>query len=480
MATVGRNLSGAVTSYNRAVGSLEGRVLVTARRFVELGVVGRAERSRTRPSPVDTVTGPLRPPSCGGRRTRRLRAPRPGRRGRPAADLIGPVGAGARPRGRHYRPLDAESQPQTSSPAAARGLGQSVLVAIAAAVTVVLVAGYPYRDPHPVARATAGHHGRLRSPWPTAWVRPRRPPVSVGVADGRRAHRSRHRRSRTRPGASSSRDSTWRCGRRRTQAVQAQNLASPPPEGDLASQFTQVMDLRATATSALRARRSTGSSACSRCPSPAHRRPPPARPGHADLGRPGRLRDDGRGTDRSSRPTPVFRAVRAARPHPRDPPPAALGVGAGAGRHRAARQRRARGHGRRPGLVASARGLPPAGRHGGGARPARRPVAAAWVPRRPRASHPDLDRAAGASPAVVPPTGTLGTLVTVTNCGTVPESGVKVSVTVARRRRPRLGAAAGGAPGWPEPSRVVAVASGCLDGPPTSAHFPSPPGTGTR
>ena len=59
LAAVGRNLTGAVTSYNRAVGSLEGRVLVTARRFVEMGVVGTGERELTRPSPVDNVTRPL-------------------------------------------------------------------------------------------------------------------------------------------------------------------------------------------------------------------------------------------------------------------------------------------------------------------------------------------------------------------------------------------------------------------------------------
>jgi DNA recombination protein RmuC len=50
---LGRSLSGAVSSYNRAVGSLENRVLVSARRFSELGV-GTGELSK--PEPV--VDGP--------------------------------------------------------------------------------------------------------------------------------------------------------------------------------------------------------------------------------------------------------------------------------------------------------------------------------------------------------------------------------------------------------------------------------------
>lgn len=57
---VGKGLSGAVTAYNKAVGSLEGRVLVTARRMADMGVVGSAGKSLNCPPTVDTNPRALR------------------------------------------------------------------------------------------------------------------------------------------------------------------------------------------------------------------------------------------------------------------------------------------------------------------------------------------------------------------------------------------------------------------------------------
>ncbi len=53
---LGRSLTGAVSAYNRAVGSLENRVLVSARRFGDLGVVGDELES---PEPVVESPRPL-------------------------------------------------------------------------------------------------------------------------------------------------------------------------------------------------------------------------------------------------------------------------------------------------------------------------------------------------------------------------------------------------------------------------------------
>ncbi len=54
--TIGKRLDGAVQAYNQAVGSLERRVLVSARRFVEHGV--GSDRELDAPTPVERSTQP--------------------------------------------------------------------------------------------------------------------------------------------------------------------------------------------------------------------------------------------------------------------------------------------------------------------------------------------------------------------------------------------------------------------------------------
>jgi len=61
MSEVGASLDRAVSSYNRAIGSLEGRVLVTARRFRELGAA--ADRTELESlTPIDTRTRGVQAP----------------------------------------------------------------------------------------------------------------------------------------------------------------------------------------------------------------------------------------------------------------------------------------------------------------------------------------------------------------------------------------------------------------------------------
>ena len=59
LAKLGRSLNGTVVAYNEAVGSIETRVLVTARKLEEHGIEGDLEM----PAPVDGPPGPSPLPS---------------------------------------------------------------------------------------------------------------------------------------------------------------------------------------------------------------------------------------------------------------------------------------------------------------------------------------------------------------------------------------------------------------------------------
>ena len=58
LAKLGRSLNGTVVAYNEAVGSIETRVLVTARKLEEHGIEGDLEM----PAPVDRSARPLTAP----------------------------------------------------------------------------------------------------------------------------------------------------------------------------------------------------------------------------------------------------------------------------------------------------------------------------------------------------------------------------------------------------------------------------------
>jgi DNA recombination protein RmuC len=71
-AGVGKGLNGAVAAYNKAVGSLEGRVLVTARRFADMGVIGTGEKDIAPSITVDAAPRALQSPELGGQALRQL------------------------------------------------------------------------------------------------------------------------------------------------------------------------------------------------------------------------------------------------------------------------------------------------------------------------------------------------------------------------------------------------------------------------
>ncbi len=241
------------------------------------------------------------------------------------------------------------------------------------------------------------------------------------------------------------------------QAQQAQNLQSPPPEGDLGPRFTRVMALRSTATAALRTTidRLLGMEPIPVAGGSVPTAPPTSTTQISSEQASVEMAAEGRAFEQSD---DLFRALQASataqhlpfRLHPSVwvPAPVAtapLGssaLGATAAALASAPALAAFHH-----LVVTAVGLtPPAvptGGSGTSSTDCTDPVST--VP--------------GASPAILPPTPTVTALVTVTNCGNVPESNVTVSVTVAPADTPGTAAPAPGARGGRR-SATVEVASG--------------------
>ena len=223
----------------------------------------------------------------------------------------------------------------------------------------------------------------------------------------------------------------------------AAGLVPPYPTGrELA--VHPVMAERARATSDLR----TTIDWLSGHGAPAGRRrpdhAPPAGPGSRCSRYPRRRRPWRRPACSSSTPTPSYREPARLRPPPAHPgAPAALGVGDRAGGRRPARTgpagRRGLGPARLPGLGP----VPPAGHHRRGPDAAGGPTGARR--RWPRRAGPgivgrQLQRTPiggpRPAPAVLPPTRTVAGGLTVTNCGTVAETGVAVTQTLTPSIRP--------------------------------------------
>jgi hypothetical protein len=256
------------------------------------------------------------------------------------------------------------------------------------------------------------------------------------------------------------------------QARQALNLASPPPEGNLSSMFTQALELRASATLALR---TTIDDLLGMAPLPVA-----GGPSTATTAAPATLMSvpqasqqmaaEGRTFEQADA---VFRSLRTAAARLRPPArlhrsvwvPAPVGtaplsgtsLGSTAAALASSQPLDPFHH-----LVITAVGLDPAAVPTGGVGS----VSTSCVA--------PVSTVPGAAPAVVPPTSTLGALVSVTNCGNVPERGVTVSVTVAPADPAGSAPPPAGRQGG-RTSAVVAMASGASSAPSLGA-LPVAPG----
>jgi hypothetical protein len=346
-----------------------------------------------------------------------------------------------------------------------RGLGQSVLIAIAATLTVVLVAGsllaihtqsQGYRD------ATTRGAAALADQVGQASTRTGSRLSDLMASAPTLANRALPFMARAilEQGLDAAVLDTA------TQASQATTIASPPAVGDLSSRFTAVMRLRASTTAQLR---STVDRLLGMEPLPVAGAPTtgaPSAPGTliSVEQAAGELSAEGLAFEQADAD---FRALRATAAAVRAPfrlhasvwvpapvttaPLGSVALGATAAALAASAALVPFHH-----LVVTAVGLvPPAVPTGGVG-----VVATSCTD--PQSTTP------GTTPTVVPPTTTLGALVSVTNCGTVPEADVTVTVDVTPSDAPGSAPPPAGESGG-RSRATVSIASGASAAPSLAA-----------
>ncbi len=331
------------------------------------------------------------------------------------------------------------------------GLRQALLVGIAAAVTLVLIVGSlvaAHTQSAGYRSATTSGYAMLAARTADASTTTgRRLAELVAGAPGLTNQKFPHTaRGILQQGLDSAVQETA------DQAAEADHIASPPPSGDLAAPFAAVMDQRAAATAQLR---STVDQLLGMTPLPVAGAPSngvPASPATlisvdratAALTRVGTLleqADEGYrrlvATARSLRPPVRFPPSVWVQQPVSQSPLGAAGLGGAAAALSASPALAPFHH-----LVITAVGLTPPAVPGGGVGVVGTTCVA------PQATVP------GASPTILPPTTRVVASVAVTNCGTVTESGVTVTVTVDPADLPGTPAPPPGSAGGTSRARV--------------------------
>ena len=342
-----------------------------------------------------------------------------------------------------------------------RGLGQSVLIGIAATVTFVLIGGsllaihtqsIGYRS-----ATTTGYTALANRTGQASTVAGARLATLIaGAPSLTNSAFPNTARGKLQQGLDAAVLDT------RVQVLQARNLASPPPQGDLSSQFTYVLELRASTTEALR---TTIDQQLGMQPLPVAGGPSltvaAAQPTLISLNQASaEMSAEGAVFERADA---GFRAMQVSAAALRPPvhfldsvwvPAPSTGATLGSIPLGATASALASSAALVPyhHLIITAVGLiPPAVPTGG--------VGSVST------SCTDPSSAApGSLPTVVPPSKTLRALVSITNCGNVPESGVMVSVTVAAADPPGIIAPPTGRQGG-RVQAVVDLASGSSSAP---------------